>query len=125
MELALLALLEPHKAGASPKRFFRYADAMLDAREFFIRKAIGWVLREEGKRRPDEVYQWLAPRAGRASGVTVREAVKYLEPAQRDAVLAGYRGSAAGEVESAAGEVESRRGRQGGGDRCGEGSGWR
>jgi 3-methyladenine DNA glycosylase AlkD len=64
-------------------RFGRYADAMLDEKEFFIRKAIGWVLRETGKTRPDEVYEWLAPRIGRASGVTVREAVKYLTPEQR------------------------------------------
>jgi hypothetical protein len=34
------------------------------------------------------VYEWLLPRAARASGVTMREAVKYLSPEQRDAVLA-------------------------------------
>ena len=66
----------------------RYADAMLDEREFFIRKAIGWVLRETSKRRPREVYDWLLPRARRASGVTMREATKYLSPEQRDALLA-------------------------------------
>ena len=36
---------------------------MLDEKEFFIRKAIGWVLRETSKQRPDEVYAWLLPRA--------------------------------------------------------------
>jgi 3-methyladenine DNA glycosylase AlkD len=56
---------------------------MLGEQEFFIRKAIGWVLRETAKSRPDEVYEWLAPRIDRASGVTVREAVKYLDPEQR------------------------------------------
>lgn len=84
---ALLAQLRPLKAGAPLDRFAGYADAMLDEREFFIRKAIGWVLRETGKRRPDEVFAWLRPRVERASGVTIREAVKYLEPAQRDALL--------------------------------------
>lgn len=69
-------------------RFARYAEAMLDEREFFIRKAIGWVLRETGKHRPDEVFEWLLPKAHRASGVTVREAVKYLPAEQRQAVLA-------------------------------------
>jgi 3-methyladenine DNA glycosylase AlkD len=64
---------------------------MLEEREFFIRKAIGWVLREASKRRPDLVYAWIAPRAGRASGVTIREAVKYLPSAQRDEILAAYR----------------------------------
>jgi 3-methyladenine DNA glycosylase AlkD len=76
---ALLAQIKPLREGASFHRFGRYADAMLDEKEFFIRKAIGWVLREAGKTRPDDVYEWLAPRADRASGVTMREAVKYLE----------------------------------------------
>jgi 3-methyladenine DNA glycosylase AlkD len=81
---ALLAQIKPLQAGASFDRFGRYADALLDEKEFFIRKAIGWVLRETGKTRPDEVSEWLARRVGRASGVTVREAVKYLRPEQRE-----------------------------------------
>jgi 3-methyladenine DNA glycosylase AlkD len=84
---ALLAQIEPLKAGADFAPFARYADAMLDEPEFFIRKAIGWVLRETGKRRPEEVYEWLLPRAARASGVTMREAVKYLGPDRRAALL--------------------------------------
>ncbi len=88
---ALLSQLEPLKAGAAFDRFGAYADAMLGEREFFIRKAIGWVLRELGKTRPDTVYEWLLPRAQGASGVTVREAVKYLSPRQHDAVLAAWR----------------------------------
>src|ERR671911_140008 len=83
---ALLAQLLPLKHGASFRRF-AYADAMLDEKEFFIRKAIGWVLRETAKTRPNEVYEWLAPRTDRASGVTVREAVKYLEPKRREELL--------------------------------------
>jgi 3-methyladenine DNA glycosylase AlkD len=75
---ALLAELKPLRAGAAFDRFARHADALLDEKEFFIRKAIGWVLRETGKRRPDEVIAWLAPRTDRASGVTMREAVRYL-----------------------------------------------
>ena len=65
---ALLSQLEPLKAGAPFARFARYADAMLDEREFFIRKAIGWVLRETSKRRPQEVYDWLLPRADARPG---------------------------------------------------------
>jgi 3-methyladenine DNA glycosylase AlkD len=67
---------------------------MLEEREFFIRKSIGWVLREAGKAQPDKVYAWLLPRAARASGVTVREAVKYLSPPQRAEVLAAHRSAA-------------------------------
>jgi 3-methyladenine DNA glycosylase AlkD len=85
---SLLALLLPLRRGAGEfDRFSRYADGMLDEREFFIRKAIGWVLRETGRKRPDLVYAWLEPRASRASGITVREAVKYLSPEQRGAIL--------------------------------------
>jgi len=94
---ALLALLVPLRRG-DPKhfeRFANYADAMLAEREFFIRKAIGWVLRETGKRQPALVVDWLAPRLHRASGVTVREAVKWLPAGQRDALLAAYRGQKA------------------------------
>ena len=82
----LLAQIKPLKAGAPFDRFARYADGMLEEREFFIRKAIGWVLRETGKSRPDEVFEWLAPLVDRASGVTMREAVKYLSPEQRSAL---------------------------------------
>jgi 3-methyladenine DNA glycosylase AlkD len=88
---ALLASLEPLGAGAPFERFAGYADDMLDEREFFVRKAIGWVLREAGKSRPDEVYEWLAARTHRASGVTVREAVKHLREEQREALLAAYK----------------------------------
>jgi 3-methyladenine DNA glycosylase AlkD len=65
-------------------RFAALADPMLGEREFFIRKAIGWVLREAGKRNPDQVAAWLEPRLDRASGLTVREAVKYLPDSDRE-----------------------------------------
>jgi len=95
---ALLALLVPLRRGEPEgfERFADYADAMLSEREFFIRKAIGWVLRETGKRQPDLVAGWLAPRVHRASGVTVREAVKWLPARQRDELLAAYRSRKAG-----------------------------
>jgi len=89
---AILALLKPLRAGGGDfERFARYADAMLANKEFFIRKAIGWVLREVAKGRPDLVAAWLAPRVHRASGVTVREAIKPLPDAVRRTLLSGYR----------------------------------
>lgn len=76
---ALLALLLGLRRGEGDwERFAGYADAMLEEREFFIRKAIGWVLREHGKRRPDRVAAFLEPRLARVSGLTLREAIKYL-----------------------------------------------
>lgn len=89
--LAHLQTLGRHGQFHGWGRFCELADAMLDEREFFIRKAIGWVLREAGKRRPELVVDFLAPRVARASGVTVREAVRYLEPDDRDALLTAYR----------------------------------
>ena len=89
---AMLALLLPLRRGEGDVvRFSRYAEGMLEEKEFFIRKAIGWVLRETGKRQPAVVDAWLAPRTHRASGVTVREAVRYLPPARREELLTAYR----------------------------------
>jgi 3-methyladenine DNA glycosylase AlkD len=81
---AMLTLLVPLRRGAGDwDRFTRYADAMLEEKEFFIRKAIGWILREVSKKRPDLVRAWIEPRAARASGLTLREATKYLPVADR------------------------------------------
>jgi 3-methyladenine DNA glycosylase AlkD len=88
---SLLADLIPLKRGAAFGPFAKRADRMLDEKEFFIRKAIGWVLREMSKKRPDEVYEWIAPRTHRVSGVTLREVVKYLGPERRDHLMAAYK----------------------------------
>ena len=88
---SLLAELKPLKNGAPFAPVAARADALLDEREFFIRKAIGWVLRETSKKRPDEVYDWLAPRTHRASGVTMREAVKYLDKQHAARLMRAYK----------------------------------
>ncbi|MBN2622677.1 MAG: DNA alkylation repair protein [Acidimicrobiales bacterium] len=88
---ALLAHLLPLRRGEGDfDRFGELADGMLEEREFFIRKAIGWVLRETGKARPERVVAWLEPRVDRAAGLTVREAVKRLPPEDRDRILDAY-----------------------------------
>jgi 3-methyladenine DNA glycosylase AlkD len=84
---ALLTLLVPLRRGEGDfDRFAKYADAMLGDKEFFVRKAIGWVLRDTARKRPTLVYTWLLPRAARASVVTIREATKPLPESQRMAV---------------------------------------
>jgi 3-methyladenine DNA glycosylase AlkD len=88
---SLLAELRPLKTGAPFEPFATRADAMLEEKEFFIRKAIGWVLRETSKKRPDEVYRWLASRSHRASGVTMREAVKYLDERRAAELIRAYK----------------------------------
>ena len=80
---ALLALL-PGVRGGQPDlgRFHQYADRMLAEKEFFIRKAIGWVLREISKRDPAWAVSWTGQHVQIMSGVTFREAVRRL-PADR------------------------------------------
>ncbi|MBW8874298.1 MAG: DNA alkylation repair protein [Acidobacteria bacterium] len=76
---AVLALLLPlRRGGGDWPRFIRYADRLLEEKEFFIRKALGWVLREVSKKDPERVRRFLNEREGRVSGVTRREAEKYL-----------------------------------------------
>jgi 3-methyladenine DNA glycosylase AlkD len=80
---ALLALLPGIRAGQPDLgRLERYAASMLAEKEFFIRKAIGWVLREISKRDPRWVADWTARHATVISGVTFREAVRRLPPAE-------------------------------------------
>jgi uncharacterized protein len=88
---ALLALLLPLRRGEGDfARFGRYADVMLEEREFFIRKAIGWVLRESAKKTPKRVVDWLLSRAARASGLTLREASKPLPAADKARLLSAH-----------------------------------
>lgn len=89
---ALLALLPGVREEAPDlDRFDRYADAMLEEREFFVRKAIGWVLREISRDDPGFVVRWVSPRAARISGVALREAVRHLPEADRDRLMAAYK----------------------------------
>ncbi|MEP6694753.1 MAG: DNA alkylation repair protein [Chloroflexota bacterium] len=84
---ALLAQLRQlsHEAGDF-KLFARLAAPMLDEREFFIRKAIGWVLREVSKKRPKLAFEFLRKHRDKVSGLTLSEGAKYLPAAQRRAL---------------------------------------
>jgi 3-methyladenine DNA glycosylase AlkD len=86
---ALLALLPGIRARQPDLgRFERYAAPMLAEKEFFIRKALGWVLREISKRDPRWVADWTARHATVISGVTFREAVRRLPPEDADRLRA-------------------------------------
>ncbi|CAM3830211.1 DNA alkylation repair protein [Tsukamurella ocularis] len=50
----------------------------LDEPEFFLRKAIGWALREHGKTDPDWVRAYVAAHEAQLSGLSRREALKHL-----------------------------------------------
>ena len=76
---ALLSLLPGVVTGRPDlARFERYALPMLEEKEFFIRKAIGWVLREMSKKDPGYVAAWTDRHLHAMSGVTFREAVRRL-----------------------------------------------
>ena len=61
-----------------PERLLRYALALAPEKDFFIRKAIGWALRDHARTRPDAVRTFLLQHAERLSGLTRREAGKHL-----------------------------------------------
>jgi 3-methyladenine DNA glycosylase AlkD len=50
----------------------------LSERGFFLRKAIGWALREYAKAAPDEVRRYVAAHQSQLSGLRRREALKHL-----------------------------------------------
>jgi 3-methyladenine DNA glycosylase AlkD len=50
----------------------------LDSREFFLRKAIGWALRQHARTDPVGVRRYVAENADRLSGLSRREATKHL-----------------------------------------------
>ena len=53
-------------------------DANAGDPDFFVRKAIGWALRDYARTDPDWVREFVAARAGTLSNLSRREATKYL-----------------------------------------------
>jgi 3-methyladenine DNA glycosylase AlkD len=51
----------------------------LDSKEFFLRKAIGWALRQYAWTDPDEVVRYVNAQEDRLSGLSKREALKNVE----------------------------------------------
>ena len=76
---ALLSQILLFRQGKGDSAFFyAIADRMLGEREFFIRKAIGWVLRELTRLEPEEVFRFVVQNRARMSGITFREATRRL-----------------------------------------------
>ena len=59
-------------------RLLRYALALAPETDFFIRKAIGWALRDYARTSPESVRLFLTTHAPHLSGLTRREAGKHL-----------------------------------------------
>jgi 3-methyladenine DNA glycosylase AlkD len=66
------------KAQTDEARLQRYALTLAAETDFFIRKAIGWALRDYARTRPETVRSFLSEHAQSLSGLTRREAAKHL-----------------------------------------------
>ena len=66
------------KAQTDEVRLLHYALTLAPEPDFFIRKAIGWALRDHARSRPEAVRAFLAQHAQSLSGLTRREAGKHL-----------------------------------------------
>lgn len=67
-----------HKKNTSFKHLFIYCRKLAPEKEFFIRKAIGWALREYSKSEPNRVKQFLAENKGKLSALSYNEGAKHL-----------------------------------------------
>ena len=66
------------KAETDRERLFGYCLACAPESEFFIRKAIGWALRQYARTEPEAVREFLRANAGVLSPLSQREAGKHL-----------------------------------------------
>jgi 3-methyladenine DNA glycosylase AlkD len=82
---SILALLNEARHGNEKafELFSELASTMIGENDFFIRKAIGWILREVSKKQPNWSFEFLKQHAAQASGLTFREGSKYLPENQR------------------------------------------
>ncbi|MCX4668833.1 DNA alkylation repair protein [Streptomyces sp. NBC_01381] len=67
-----------HKDATDTERLFAYCLRQSGHPDFFIRKAIGWCLREYAKTDPDAVRDFVERERGRLAPLSVREALKNL-----------------------------------------------
>lgn len=68
-----------HREQTDHQRLFAYCLARADEKDFFIRKAIGWALREYAYSEPNRVRLFLKRHKSQLSGLSFREAAKHLK----------------------------------------------
>lgn len=66
------------KKETDEQKLFSFCQKRMEEKEFFIRKAIGWILREYSKTNPQSVKSFVEAHENRLSGLSKREATKYL-----------------------------------------------
>jgi 3-methyladenine DNA glycosylase AlkD len=74
---AILAQLK-HKTTVNADLLFGFCRERMHEREFFVRKAIGWALREYSKTNPEAVIAFLNKEKTNLSGLSYREGAKLL-----------------------------------------------
>jgi 3-methyladenine DNA glycosylase AlkD len=57
---------------------FDFCTQTMEEKDFFIRKAIGWALREYSKTSPDTVRQFIDENRDNLSPLSIREGSKYV-----------------------------------------------
>ena len=67
------------KESCDQDRLFRFCVLTMEEKDFFIRKAIGWALRQHARVAPDDVTHFLMEHRPRLSGLSFREAAKHLD----------------------------------------------
>ena len=77
---AILAQLG-FKQATDARALFQWIEPSLSSKEFFLRKAIGWALREYSKSNPEAVRNYVDAHATTLSPLSQREALKVIDRA--------------------------------------------
>jgi len=85
---AAVSLIPSVRKGLATSLAFRIAAALHDDREDLIQKAVGWMLREAGKRDPARQAAFLERHAATMPRVMLRYAIEKLDKPTRDRWLA-------------------------------------
>lgn len=67
-----------YKADTDSERLFGYCEHQMGQRDFFVRKAIGWALRQYAREDPDAVRRFVEAHDNELSGLSKREALKHI-----------------------------------------------
>ena len=77
------------KKDTDPKLLYACIEPSIGSPEFFLRKAIGWALRQYARTHPDDVHRYVVKNSTRLSPLSRREALKQLPPARSGAKRRG------------------------------------
>ncbi len=67
----------PYRKNTDHELLFKACTKNMHDQEFFIRKAIGWALRQYAKTEPKAVYSFVEANKNSLSGLSIREALKH------------------------------------------------